>query len=115
MPVFAHAQQHHVQRRNMLQHGRIAGGTFMRAQFGRDWMDVGLRDVDMLQQRIADHRVIAPGIADRQAALIAEIYLHVRPIDGEAAQLFVTAARCFAASQYEMKHPARSYRLGCRL
>src|SRR3989338_6110000 len=111
MPVFTHAQQRHIQAFNISQHRRIMSGSFTRAQFSRNGVDIARRDGDMLQQSIKSHLVVTLRIASRQTTLIAEINLHMRPVNSEVTQFFIAAARRFAAGQRDMKYAARSYRL----
>ena len=85
MPILAHAQQRQIERYNMLQYGCIPGRRCARAEFGRNGVDVVRRNGD-ISARPAGHAVVA-GVALGQAALVAEINLHMRPVDRQVAQL----------------------------
>ena len=101
MAVFAESQQHQIEFANVAQRVRVGEGGRARAELGGNRVHLIFRDRHMIEPLVSRHLAVALGVVGRQAALVAEVHVPVRPVGVLFAQQSIHAARRVAAGKHD--------------
>ena len=103
MAVFSEPEQYQVELTNAAQRVSVGEGGGARTELGGNWVHTLLRDRDMIEPFGSRHLAVAFRVVDRQAALVSEVHVPVRPVGVLVAEQSIDAARCVATGEHDQK------------